>query len=172
MFSKWKSVGLLLGLVSVGSLQMLGDVLGYQPMKAIGAALTASPAPKVFTSQNGFETYSSQFFLFWTDNNGELQEIRLSPRRYRQLAGPYNRRNAYGAAISYAPVLYANEHTREMLIEVIDHGFCRGDMLAELGVEARGHLRGFRLEPRAKVTGGSDSWRLQYTINCLTGELQ
>ncbi len=59
-----------------------------------------------------------------------------------------------------------------MLVDAIDHSFCRGDMLAELGVEAAGQLRGFRLQPRAAAPDGNDSWRLDYTINCATGELE
>ena len=49
-------------LVAVGSLQMIGDLTGQSAVKAIGAALQASPAPKVFTAQNGFETYFSKFY--------------------------------------------------------------------------------------------------------------
>ena len=43
------------GLIVIGAVQMAGDVSGQRPIKAVGAALHASPAPKVFTAQDGFE---------------------------------------------------------------------------------------------------------------------
>jgi hypothetical protein len=49
-------------LVAVGSLQTTSDLRGQSAAKAIGAAFQASPAPRVFTAQNGFETYFSKFY--------------------------------------------------------------------------------------------------------------
>src|SRR5438046_8870536 len=41
-------------LAAIGCLQMIGDLSGQPAVRAIGAALQASPAPKVFTAQSGF----------------------------------------------------------------------------------------------------------------------
>ena len=94
-------------LLIVGLMQMSGDVLGISALKGIGAATGASPAPKVFSSVRGLETFSSRFFIEWTDPSGAIESIRLTPELYARLRGPYNRRNVYGAAIAYGPVMPA-----------------------------------------------------------------
>ena len=60
-------------LLFLGLLQMLGDVTGLAVLKGIGVATVASPAPKVFSAVNGFETYSTRFFLEWTDTEGTVE---------------------------------------------------------------------------------------------------
>ena len=39
-----------------------------------------------------------------------------------RIRGPYNRRNVFGAALAYGPVLASDENGREMLRAVLDHG--------------------------------------------------
>jgi hypothetical protein len=138
-------------LIALGCVQMVGDLSGRQEIKAVGAATQAAPAPKVFTSQGGFETFSSRFFIEWQDRQGGRQMLELTPQTYHRLKGPYNRRNAYGAALSYAPVLAANEHTRPILDLVMRYAFC-GDapLLEELGIGRRDIVYPLllRLEPR------------------------
>ena len=46
-------------LTSLGCVQMMGDLTHSKVLKALGAASQASPAPKVFTAHEGFETFSS-----------------------------------------------------------------------------------------------------------------
>ena len=97
-------------------------------------ATQASPAPKVFTAENGFETYSSTFFIDWQDRPGSRHTLELTPHVYRGLRGPYNRRNVYGAAIAYAPVLTRNPRAGRCLSGP-HHGFCgRAPLLTELGI--------------------------------------
>lgn len=112
-------------LVAVGSLTMVGDLLGMNTIKGLGLASHASPAPKVFTSHQGFETFSPQFQLSWKDSEGRSHQTILTREHYKNLAGPYNRRNAYGAAISYGPVLSANPGTKHMLESASHYAFCR-----------------------------------------------
>jgi hypothetical protein len=57
-------------LLALGILQMAGDVLRLPALKGIGAATDASPAPKVFSSVRGLETFSTRFEIEWTDTNG------------------------------------------------------------------------------------------------------
>src|SRR5438270_9821355 len=97
-----KSVVLLLAL---GLLQMAGDVLRIPAIKGLGAATAAAPAPKVFSAVRGLETYSTRFFLEWSGADGEAHSLELTPEVYSRLRGPYNRRNVYGAALAYGPVL-------------------------------------------------------------------
>lgn len=143
-----------LGLLIVGLLQMGGDVLDLPALRGIGAATVAAPAPKVFSAVRGLETYASQFFLEWTDRDGERHSVRITPALYARLAGPYNRRNVYGAALAYGPVLTADPRTRVLFHSIITYALCgKAPLLSELGI-APTHIVGamrVRLEPPAEA---------------------
>jgi hypothetical protein len=123
-------------LVGLGCLSMAADLLGFTQLKGLGIASHVSPAPKVFCSQAGLETYSSRFFLEWNDLQGKPHSIQLTPELGSRLRGPYNRRNVYGAIIAYGPVLVQNETAKPMFDGVMSHAF-GGDapLLRELGVD-------------------------------------
>lgn len=148
---------------------MTGDLLDVRAIKAIGAATGASPAPKVFTAHKGFETYSSQFFVRWTDKaTGEEKALRLTPAIYRGVGGPYNRRNAYGAVLSYAPVLHSEPATRPMHDSAVAYTIC-GDssLLEEIGID-RATIAGpviIELKPRQQLPA-DHGWKLIYEVAC------
>jgi hypothetical protein len=155
-------------LSAIGCVQMAGDLLGLPVVKAIGAALAASPQPKVFTAQNGFETYASRFFIEWRDADSAAHSVEITPENYAGVRGPYNRRNAYGAAVSYGPVLATNPKTAPMLAAVTRYSLC-GDapLVRELGLDlsqATGPVR-LRLEPR-RAPPADRSWQLTFEANC------
>jgi hypothetical protein len=156
------------GLVILGCIQMAGDLSGNSTLRAIGLASHASPAPKVFTAQQGFETFASRFYIDWSDVSGQQHSIEITPRNYGGIEGPYNRRNAYGAALSYGPVLAANEKTRPMLDSVMDHAFCgAAPLLRELSIppeQVRYPLQ-VRIEPRA-ADSKPDKWQRVFTVTC------
>jgi hypothetical protein len=139
-------------LLALGLLQMTGDLVGQlisepvgKAVKGVAAATTASPAPKVFSAVRGLETYSTRFFLEWEDQDGRRCALELTPEVYGRLRGPYNRRNVYGAALAYGPVLPV-----ELRDPVLRYAVC-GDapLLRELGIDPvrlRGPVR-VRLEP-------------------------
>jgi hypothetical protein len=57
--------------------------------------------------------------------------IELTPEVYARMRGPYNRRNVYGAALSYAPVI-----PPELRDPVLRHALCgEAPLLRELGIE-------------------------------------
>src|SRR6476660_1631201 len=126
-----KSVVLLLAL---GLLQMAGDVLRLPAIKGLAAATAASPAPKVFSAARGLETYSTRFFLEWTDKTGHFQSLEITPEQTRGLRGPYNRRNVYGAVLAYGPIMATDKRTAALYTSVARYAFC-GDapLLTELG---------------------------------------
>ena len=139
-----------LALLLLGLMQMTGDVLGLPALRAIGAATQASPAPKVFSAVQGLETYSTRFFLEWTEPPGIVRSALLTPELYARLRGPYNRRNVFGAALAYGPVLVSNDRTRPMFEAVARAALC-GDapLLRELGLATSavpGSVR-IRLDP-------------------------
>jgi hypothetical protein len=92
-------------LLLLGLMQMAGDLLRLPLLKGIGTASGASPAPKVFCALKGYEAYSTRFFLEWIDGKGELRSRPLTAEATGRLRGPYNRRNVYGAALAYGPIL-------------------------------------------------------------------
>ncbi len=122
-------------LLTLGVLQMVGDLAGLAPLKAIAAATAASPAPKVFSAVRGYETYSTAFSLDWRDGSGGAQREPITRERYAKIEGPYNRRNAYGAIVAYGPVLYQGKHSRPLFESVARHGICgEAPLLREMGL--------------------------------------
>jgi hypothetical protein len=139
-------------LLVLGLLQITGDLLQNhvnepigKAVKGIGAASAASPAPKVFSAVRGLETYSTRFFIEWKNQEGVEHSLQLTPEVYSRLRGPYNRRNVYGAALAYGPVL-----PPELRDPVMKYALC-GDapILRELGIDPA-HVNGpvrVRYEP-------------------------
>jgi len=124
-------------LVVLGLAQMTGDTLGIPVLKAIAAATTASPAPKVFSAVRGLETYSTRFSLEWRDASGSEHSLEITPAIYAEIHGPYNRRNAYGAILAYAPILAITPETRALFESVTRYALCgRAPLLTELGIDA------------------------------------
>ena len=143
---RWTGLALLV----LGLLQMAGHVAGIGWLRGLGAATSASPAPRVFSAVEGLETYSTRFFLEWTDVAGAAHSLELTPELYAELRGPYNRRNAYGAVVAYGPVLASRPATRSLFDAVAAHALCgEAHLLRELGIDpasVRGAAR-IRLEP-------------------------
>ena len=147
----------VIALLALGMLQMTADVLHLRVLKGVAAATAASPAPKVFSSVRGLETYSSRFYVEWTDKAGAFHSTRISPENTTGLRGPYNRRNMYGAVLAYGPVLQSDPSARPMFEAVSRYALC-GDapLLKELGIpvaEIRGTPR-IRIETRPGTQAG------------------
>jgi hypothetical protein len=123
-------------LVVLGLMQMSGDVLGVPALKGVGMATAASPAPRVFSSVRGMETYSTRFFIEWRSRDSAAHRLRLTPEVYERLRGAYNRRNAYGTALAAGPVLATDPRTQRMFQAVLSYALC-GDapVLRELGID-------------------------------------
>jgi hypothetical protein len=122
----------------LGVLQMVGDLFGVTELKGVGAASMASPAPKVFSSVQGLETFSTRIYLEWTGIDGEDHSLEFDRDSYAKLQGPYNRRNIYGAALAYGPVLAQYERARPMLKSVLAYALTgEAPLLHELGIDPR-----------------------------------
>ena len=138
-------------LVVLGLMQMAGDLLGIDALKGIGAVSGASPAPKVFSSVMGLETYSTDFFIEGRDAEGRRVTVPLTSERYADIRGPYNRRNVYGAALVYGPILSTETTTAAMYDAIITFALCGDAPIArelELPLDpAREPIR-IRLEPQ------------------------
>jgi len=149
-------------------MQMGGDLTGLSFLKGIGAATGASPAPKVFSAVKGLETYSTRFFIDWTNRAGQSHTMELTPEVYARLKGPYNRRNIYGAALAYGPVLAGDLRTASMFDSVLRYSFCgSAPLLMELGIDASdisGPVR-VRLKPKDASTL-EEGMLLSFEIHC------
>ena len=144
-------------LLVIGLLQMTGDLLRVPQLKGLAAATGASPAPKVFSSVQGLETFSSDFYVAWKDRNGSAHAIKITPEMYSRVQGPYNRRNVFGAALSYAPVLARDTHTRRMYDSVVRYALCGpAPLLREMGIDPTNLSEPpvIRLVPRAGTRFG------------------
>ena len=62
-------------LVALGLMQMMGDALHLMPLKALALATAASPAPRVFSTVDGFEAYSTRFAIEWTDRHAATYAV-------------------------------------------------------------------------------------------------
>ncbi len=122
-------------LIFLGSLQMIGEELHLSRLKGFAAATQVAPNMKVFTAHEGYETHAAGFSLHWQDASGASQSLDLNPATYSRVTGPYNRRNIYGAALAYGPLLRRDPRTRALQESVMHFAFCTPGILGEeLGV--------------------------------------
>lgn len=133
MSTRAKSILVLL--VALGTLQIFADVLAMPRLKAVFAATQVSPAMKVFTAHQGYETHAARFAITWFDADGDAQRLNVDPKIYHNVRGPYNRRNVYGAALAYGPLLRADPKLRPMQESVMHYAFCSpGALRSDLGI--------------------------------------
>jgi|GEM_PF-344596 len=124
-------------LIGIGLLQMIGDLANVGGLKGLAMAVNASPAPKVFCTADSLETFSSKFQLEWKDITGAYHSRLLTPENASAMKGPYNRRNVYGAVLSYGPVLEANPHMKQLYEAVLAYGTQgAAPLLREIGIDA------------------------------------
>ena len=65
----------ILALLALGLLQMTADLVGLPRLAGAAAATGASPAPRVFSSVRGLETFSTRYRLVFKDTEGEMRRI-------------------------------------------------------------------------------------------------
>jgi len=156
-----KGQGLPLLVIAVGCLAMLGNITGIEPLKKLGLATAASPYPKVFCDapvygkpDEEIETFASKFTLSYS-LGGQIVELPITPELYSQINGPYNRRNVYGAILSYAPAL-----PPEMWRNGFDKAFHReGALRDELGIPAG--ATNIQVTIESQTAGRPGTWILE-----------
>ena len=142
----------------IGLLQMAGEALGSRALRGIGAATTAAPFPKVFCDVAGLEAFASKFSLVGETRAGAAFETRITPEVYARVAGPYNRRNAYGAVLSFAPRL-----PEPMWRSVAQHGLRKdGPLRRELGLPE--DVARVRIRIETQTRGRGDVWEFEVPL--------
>jgi len=151
---RWRNIAAALLLV-IGSFQMIGYITGWKTLKGLGAASGMAPYTKVFCDVDGLETFASSFTIEIETASGETIRREMTPELYGQLIGPYNRRNVYGAALSYAPRL-----PEKLWTTVFRFGLCEGGPLrTELGLPP--DATRIKVVIQTKTDGRNDSWTLE-----------
>ena len=130
-------------------------MVGLKPLVGLGFISCASPLPLVFSSFRGVEAFAGVFEIDVEGPEGS-DRLTLTPALYKQLAGPYNRRNAYGAAIAGAPML-DSDREQLMVRTILNYGFCPGGpLLSEMGLGE--HTKVLRLVVSSKTAGEEREW--------------
>jgi sterol desaturase/sphingolipid hydroxylase (fatty acid hydroxylase superfamily) len=150
-------------LVTVGALAMAGEALQSSHLTGLGLITGAAPYPKVFTSRDGLEGFSSSFKVTWEEGETTHEQL-ITPEHYSALQGPYNRRNVYGAALAGGPFLSSQETTRPMLEAVSQYSFCDGTLLEELQLSSdASHIR---IEVIPRPDAGDTHLPLTWEVAC------
>ena len=145
-------------ILAIGLLQIAGEVFRSRTLRGIGAATTAAPFPKVFCDVAGLEAFASTFTLSGETRGGAAFETQITPELYARLAGPYNRRNAYGAALSFAPRL-----PEPMWRSVAQYGLREGGPLRrELGLPE--DVARMRIRIETQTRGRADVWEFEVPL--------
>lgn len=139
--------------IAIGFLRITGWLLQNDAMKGVGAITAASPLPIVFTEVKGVETFASDVEVVYEDAVGRTERFPITPEVYSKLRGPYNRRNVFGAAIAYGPVM-----DEELWRSVLGYGLCSGVLQRELGLPHE--MRNTRFVLRTRTVGRTDEWTL------------
>ncbi len=123
-------------LIGIGLSQIIGDILQIKALNGLALAVNSSPAPKVFCTADSLETFSSQFLIEWKDIAGDQHSVFLTPEMASKMKGPYNRRNVYGAILSYGPILETNPHMKQLYETVLAYGTQgKAPLLTEMGID-------------------------------------
>lgn len=141
-----------IAILCLGCLQFIGYVLNNQTLRGLGAACGFAPYTKVFSDVDGFETFAADFFLILETTDGETSTIPVTPEFYQQLKGPYNRRNVYGAALSYSPRM-----PEALWQSVFCYGFqTNGPLRGEFGIGDE--VKKISMHIITKTRGRDDEW--------------
>ena len=140
----------------LGLSQMVGYLFNLKILRGLGAALTIAPFPKVFSDVDGIETFALTFILEYTDENGKRHALKITPEVYSKMAGPYNRRNVYGAALSYGPT---PKFPEALFNSVFRYGLIDpGPLKNEFGIPES--ITDVKLRIRTQTKGRNDQWLL------------
>lgn len=143
-------------LIAIGFMKIVGHLTGSSAVKGLSTVFCSSPLPIVFTEQHGIESFAADFYLI-ADHDSEPALI--TPEIYSRIKGPYNRRNVYGAAIAFAPIL-----PEEFRDQVYQYGLCKpGPLSNELDIFPK-DTKGYQIFIQSKTRLDSSHWK--FDIDC------
>jgi hypothetical protein len=139
--------------LAIGSLQLIGFLIRLDFIRDLGRMTAASPLPLVFSDFRGLETFSLDFTITGETRDGLTIEKRVTPELYGEFQGPYNRRNVYGAVLSYGPRL-TKDSERPLVEAVLKYAFCDRGPLAAMFTLDGGRLNRVLIHARSKARDG------------------
>lgn len=143
-------------LIALGFMKIAGHLTGSKAVKGLSTVFCSSPLPIVFTKQQGIENFAADFYL--TAGQDPTPPL-ITPEVYSRIKGPYNRRNVYGAAIAFAPILPEDFRNR-----VFQYGLCDpGPLSEELGLHPKG-TGDYKILIISKTRGDTSQWN--FDIEC------
>lgn len=120
--------------MGVGLLSCAGYALQIDAVRGLGFATVASPLPLVFSHFRGQEAFANELAIRLTTKSGQVTEDRIDYRVFSGMDGPYNRRNAYGAVISFGSY-FTTENEKNLRDSVLRYGFCEpGPLVQRYGI--------------------------------------
>lgn len=145
----------------IGHISIFGKLIDNELIQGLGFMTAASPLPLVFSKFRGIEGFASQFRVNYI-NSGQAEIMAITPQNYQSLKGPYNRRNAFGAAIAGAPML-TGENEKKMVDSVISYSFCTEKLKKEFQIPGEAIVKELIVE--SKTRGAEKTWTFQVACN-------
>ena len=155
-------------LVLIGLSQMIGEVTGNITLRDFGMATAAAPAPKIFSSINGFEPFSNSVFLEWEGRIGSKQSLLITPELYAELAGPFSRRNIFVSILTMGPVLAVDSRWDTLFKALSRFALCDlRPLLGELGVDPYQVVGDVNIELYPLDINNTDKFDFSMKVHCL-----
>jgi sterol desaturase/sphingolipid hydroxylase (fatty acid hydroxylase superfamily) len=144
--------------IGIGLVQTIGYCSGKETIKGLGFVTCSSPLPIVFTEVKGVETFSLYYHLTILTESNDTIRIDLDPQTYSKLKGPYNRRNIYGAAFGYGPVLPEKQRNAILHYAFFDEQF---GIAKEFGIAEP--ISSVEIITRSKTKNDNRTWTWSIT---------
>jgi hypothetical protein len=104
-------------------------------VRGLGFATVASPLPLVFSHFRGEEAFANEIAIRLTTKSGRVIDDKVDYRIFSSMEGPYNRRNAYGAVISFG-AYFTGDAEKALRDSVLHYGFCNpGPLVRNYGID-------------------------------------
>lgn len=152
---------LQIALIALGSFNIVGFITEQPWLRGVAIASMASPLPFVFSQFRGYETFAANFTVVARYDDGREQIVPITPALYSKLGGSYNRRNTYGAVVSYGPRM-TSQAEQDLTHHVLSYGFCNSGPLAQLLDDPA--LAQAKLIVQSRTLGSDEVW--QKVVEC------
>jgi hypothetical protein len=118
-------------LTAVGLLEIVGSLLGAPLLLALGSLSGVAPLPRVFSRQQGIETYARRATVELHTVDGRTHPIQIDRSFGRRVPGPAVRVVAYAQA-----ALFAGLDASARRDALLERAFCDpGDVARSLGID-------------------------------------
>ena len=144
----------------VGVINVTGYLLYSPGLQALSLMTASSPLPLVFTTYKGIETFSFDYRVV-INNSTQIDLAEF----YREIDGPYARRNIYGAMFSYGP-LFTDDNLIKIRNGILHWGICNKKFSNNpVILEKLGHIDRVNIIAKSKTAGmNGQTWEI--AINC------